>query len=129
VLSVKKKANLKIWRLLAGIIFFTLVHVALSENNSLIKNYGVSFGINGTIFLVLNIFFVLFLWWLYLKEEYRSWGVILVGGMINLIDRIRLGYVNDYWWFFGLYNNLADWLIGIGVLLFVIELLCQKKLK
>jgi lipoprotein signal peptidase len=53
--------------------------------------------------------------------------IILIGGLINLIDRLVFGYVRDYWWFVGVYNNLADWLIGVGVLIFFIKILWKEK--
>ena len=54
-----------------------------------------------------------------------------VGGSINLMERIRLGYVSDYWNILnsGLYNNVNDWLIFIGAILVVVEILWKKRLK
>jgi lipoprotein signal peptidase len=42
--------------------------------------------------------------------------------MINFVDRYRFGYVRDYWNIWGnIFNNLNDWLIVAGVLLFIVE--------
>lgn len=42
------------------------------------------------------------------------------------MDRLFFGYVRDYWYFFGIYNNLADWSIAIGVLLSIIEIYAKR---
>jgi len=52
----------------------------------------------------------------------------LIGGLINIVDRLVFGYVRDYWNFGGaLINNLNDWLIGVGVLLFLLEMIWKKQ--
>ncbi|MFH1243962.1 MAG: signal peptidase II [bacterium] len=46
-------------------------------------------------------------------------GLVICGGVINLIDRIRYGGVSDNLMFIGLvYNNLADYLIVIGLVVY-----------
>ena len=66
----------------------------------------------------------LFWWW---KKE-KSWPILLIigGGLLNFGERVFLGYVNDYWRIPGtnLYNNFNDWLIFLGVVLYI-----WKKLK
>lgn len=54
---------------------------------------------------------------------------MISGGCVNLIDRIRYGGVCDYWkiWGINIYNNIADWLIFIGVVLLIINLIWKKK--
>lgn len=93
----------------------------------MIKNYGISFGINGTIFIVLNIIFILIFLVLAIKKG-RGFWLIFIGGAANLIERIIFGYVRDYWNFFGLglYNNINDWIIGVGVLISFKDLLWKK---
>ena len=78
----------------------------------MVKNYGISFGISGTFFIVLSVVFVF----------------IFIGGFLNLFERIIFGYVRDYWNFLGvgLYNNINDWIIGVGVLICLIDLLWKK---
>jgi lipoprotein signal peptidase len=53
---------------------------------------------------------------------------IFIGGFLNLFERIIFGYVRDYWNFLGvgLYNNINDWIIGVGVLICLIDLLWKK---
>ena len=51
---------------------------------------------------------------------------VAVGGTINFIDRIVFGYVRDDWNFALVYNNLADWIIAIGVICFVFDLWKRK---
>ncbi|MDD4410349.1 MAG: signal peptidase II [Candidatus Shapirobacteria bacterium] len=93
----------------------------------MVKNYGISFGINGVFFIVLSIFFVLLFLFLSIKKGKGYW-LIFMGGLANLIERIVLGYVRDYWNFLGLglYNNINDWIIGIGVLFCLSDLLWKK---
>ena len=130
MLNVKKKASLKsIFWLILGTGLGWEGHSLLANNGEVIKNYGISFGLNSNVFIFLYIFFILVLsyfWWI---DQKNGWLLILMGGWINLIDRISWGYVRDYWWFFGVYNNLADWLIGMGSLLILGKYLWQKKYK
>ncbi|HPT66280.1 MAG TPA: signal peptidase II [Candidatus Woesebacteria bacterium] len=93
----------------------------------MVKNYGISFGINGLFFIVLSIIFILFFLYLSIKKGGGYW-LIFIGGLANLIERIILGYVRDYWNFLGLglYNNINDWIIGIGVLFCLKDLLWKK---
>jgi lipoprotein signal peptidase len=57
--------------------------------------------------------------------------LILIGGGLNTYERLGWGFVHDYWNFLGLgiYNNFNDWLIGIGLLLYIINVWKKKKLK
>lgn len=106
-----------------------LFHEVLSTDLVNFKNFGISFGLmanNGLIIILLNLILLIFLWINLKKELILIW----VGGMGNLIDRLRWGYVRDYWnifdWF---YNNIFDWLIAIGLLLLIIKLWNTKKKK
>ena len=67
---------------------------------------------------------VLIYWWI--KE--RDWRLlfIIVGGLLNFLERLYRGYVVDYWRIPGteIYNNINDWLIFIGLGLYL-----WKKLK
>ena len=127
MLNVKRKKNLS-W--LIGLILFLGLwkgHDFVAKNNELIKNFGISFGWDIWGVGLITTVIVLFLFCLWLKSN--DWGMFLiaVGGVINLIDRWSFGYVRDYWRFGTVYNNLADWLIGIGVSLFLIKSLWKKK--
>jgi len=57
--------------------------------------------------------------------------LILVGGGFNLFERFAYGHVNDYWNFLGtgIYNNINDWLISIGLILFIWASWKKTKLK
>ena len=57
--------------------------------------------------------------------------LIVIGGGLNTYERVRFGQVHDYWNFLGtgIYNNINDWLIGIGLILFLISIWKKKKLK
>jgi lipoprotein signal peptidase len=93
----------------------------------IVKNYGISFGLNGGFFVILSIIFVLLFLGLAIKNG-RGYWLIFIGGMANLVERIIFGYVKDYWNFFnlGVYNNINDWIIGIGVLICLTDLLWKK---
>ena len=47
--------------------------------------------------------------------------LIIIGGGRSLWERWKWGYVNDYWNFLGtgIYNNLNDWLISLGLLIYL----------
>ena len=81
-------------------------------------NPDVSFGVlissEWIYWIVISVIFV----WMYRQ---KLW-LILAGGAGNVISRIVWGGVVDYWNFFGLvHNNLADWMIGIGFVVYGVE--------
>lgn len=126
---MKEKEKLSFSLFFLVFIVAILSHSFLSENNVLFKNYVLSFSLNSSNVLLLNIVFIFCLGFLFFKNRTRSLGLILIGGLVNLSDRLFLGYVRDYWTFGSLVNNMADWLIGIGLLLFLIEIIWKKKKK
>lgn len=83
-------------------------------------NQGISFGvIMGSEWIFWILISIIFVW---LFSE-RMW-LVLAGGVANVISRIVWGGVVDYWNFWGLFtNNLADWMIGVGVLLYALQYL------
>ena len=94
--------------------------------NNVTKNYGISFGISGWFYILLSLVFVVLLsiiWW---KDKFFGINLIVVGGWINLIDRIIFGYVRDYWNLGWIYNNLPDWMIQVGVIIFLLEIWIKK---
>lgn len=117
----------KIVILIVGILVAFLVHWSICSRVVVIKNYGISFSINWINSLFLNIIFILIIGYLYCKKKSYSLILILIGGLVNMGDRLIFGFVRDYWNFGGiLVNNLNDWFIGIGVLLFLIEMIWKK---
>ena len=68
------------------------------------------------------------LWWWGRKNIYLRKGIdlILAGGSVNLIDRLRFGYVRDYWRWKWFDNNVADLVIGMGVIWILIKIYVGK---
>lgn len=118
----------KIIILFFGLLVEFLLHFGIGKTGLIINNYGISLSVNWVNPLLLNIMFVLIISWLYFKKNSYVLVLILIGGIVNMVDRLTFGYVKDYWNFGGLFiNNLNDWLIGFGVLLFVLENLWKKQ--
>lgn len=128
MLSVKKKKRISFGIFLIVLLIGILGHYWLSEVNVVIKNYGISFGLDGWILIGLSIVLVLVLAVFWLRNYDYGSGLMLIGGMINLVDRFVFGYVRDYWKIGWVYNNLADWIIQAGVIIFLSQL-WTKKLK
>ena len=97
----------------------------------LVKNFGLSFGLNSasrnvSLFVVLLAFAIFGIYFLLDKKaNLRSrigFGIVLAGAISNLLDRIALGYVRDFI-DVGMFTfNLADLAIAIGLLLMLIKL-------
>jgi lipoprotein signal peptidase len=123
VLNVKKKKklNLVIFGIFLAIAGFA-VHSYLVNTLEVFPNVGISFGVYCNLLLLvafLALVVVLFLFW---RKEDLGLMIIAVGGLINFVDRIVFGYVRDYWNFSVFYNNLADWIIVVGVLYSILAL-------
>lgn len=125
---MKKKVKFKkIIVLIIGVLIEFLVHWWICNRGFLIKNYGISLSINWINSLFLNIIFILIIGLLYGKEKSFFLIFILIGGLVNMGDRLAFGYVRDYWTLGGtVVNNLNDWFIGVGVLLFLLETIWKK---
>lgn len=56
------------------------------------------------------------IWWR--EKRAWGWGLMIVGGGLNLIERLVWGGVKDYWQIplTAIYNNLNDYLIAAGVI-------------
>ena len=97
----------------------------------MIKNFGVSLGLTFPGVCLINglVIGMLFWWW----KKNRLWGllIIIAGGSLNLMERCVRGYVVDYWRIPGtnVYNNLNDWLIFGGAMIFIWQYLKVKKSK
>ncbi|MBI2465575.1 signal peptidase II [Candidatus Shapirobacteria bacterium] len=98
-------------------------------NDVIVKNYGVSFGQSfpGIIFIsaLLLVVLIVMAW----RDRKVSLWLVVLGGGLNLIERLFFGYVRDYWKIPGisLYNNINDWLIFGGVAWYILEKLKEKK--
>ncbi len=80
------------------------------------ENRGASFGINFIGLNLLSIVILYLLFFLWQRDKSKGWLLIILGGSLNLIERLVFGQVNDYWEipFTNIYNNLNDYLIFIG---------------
>lgn len=127
MLNVKKKKKLRLvfWpALILAVWFFHGFLVSWLKID--IRNQGVSFGWNGFWVILLNLILLLWLVWFSWQTNFLGIELILVGGWVNMIDRIIFGYVRDYWWLGPVYNNIADWIISIGVIVFIWEIWKKK---
>lgn len=90
-------------------------------------NKGISFGwgseslalnlVNGGIFLLLlGLFFGL------KKFKFWHWSLVIffAGGVSNFLDRLIFAGVRDFLPFFYLNNNLADYFIIVGLVIFIL---------
>jgi lipoprotein signal peptidase len=61
----------------------------------------------------------------------KGLGLILAGGVMNIGERWLWGRVNDYWTvpIVNINNNLADWLIAVGVVVVLWELWQKTRLR
>ena len=99
-----------------------------------LKNFGAAFGIfqNQKLFFIITVsiltLIVIFSLFFYTRHEFFSYtaSILIIGGGIgNLIDRIRLGYVVDYlsFSFFPPIFNFADCCVVVGTILLAVHLL------
>lgn len=95
-------------------------------------NNGASFGLNIPALELISFLFLILLlvvWW----KEKKAWGVLLImlGGLLNLRERILFGGVRDYWQIpmTAIYNNLNDYLIFFGVVQLIWYFLWKKRQK
>lgn len=103
-----------------------VVHSYLAEQLEVFPNKGISFGLSGYFLVGMAFFVLLTVLIMSFKKHNISLMVVAVGGLINFIDRIVFGYVRDYWSFGFVYNNLADWIIVLGVLYSTVTLWKRK---
>ena len=59
---------------------------------------------------------LIILFFIWKKDRNWGWLLIILGGLLNLGERLIFGTVNDYWLipFTNIYNNINDYLIFIG---------------
>lgn len=118
-----------VWIFLSVLLF--LIHNIFANVDVVLVNKGVSFGINIPYIVFINIICVVILVVTFFKRS-ESVGlfIIILGGVSNLIDRLMFGHIRDYWNLFnsGVYNNINDWIIGVGALIFIVETIWKKRL-
>lgn len=104
------------WVILGTAILAWGGHELLSRQGFM-ANYGVSFGWGKGMGIAVLVVVMAVVWYLYRKN---TW-IFLIGGMINITDRLRFGFVRDYWKLpvVPLYNNLADWLLVAGLVVII----------
>ncbi|MBU3935631.1 signal peptidase II [Patescibacteria group bacterium] len=120
---MKTKEILKVLGLFLLIFLLWQFHDFLARE-VLFENEGFSFGWGKNFGgLTVLIWFFLFLFWLK-NAFYGGLFLMILGGGVNLGDRLIFGKVRDYWYFGGgiFYNNLADYLVVFGLFLFILEL-------
>ena len=100
-----------------------------------VKNYGVAFGLNlGQIPVLIVTFLLLAVMvfaFIFMPDRYIilkiSISLVIAGAIGNIVDRIALGYVRDWFglWMFGnmAFCNFADFWIVIGAVLAIIDML------
>lgn len=98
-------------------------HVYLANRLPTLANYGFSFGwqiwLGNWMYGIILLILILVYW----RGPTTGVGLMIAGAISNLIDRISLGYVRDYWQLgqSGIYNNLADWFLAIGLVWVVVS--------
>lgn len=98
-------------------------------------NYNFSFSLKifqGTYFIPIFLILLFFIFYIqyskFINKHKYPIFIILTGGLSNLIDRYIYGGVVDYLDFFGLLkNNIADYLIILGLILLIVGLFLKKE--
>ena len=85
----------------------------------MILNTGASFGLNFPMLVAVSIILLVvvgIVWWQ--EKGAWGWGLVMLGGGLNLLDRFLWGGVRDYWRIpmTSIYNNINDYLIAAGVI-------------
>lgn len=105
------------------------------EINSGVRNDGIAFGIYigpiPTLIITIFLLIVMVFGFIFLPNRFIifkiSMSLVIAGAIGNIVDRIALGYVRDWFglWMFGsiAYCNFADFWIVIGAILAIIDML------
>jgi lipoprotein signal peptidase len=98
----------------------------------MIINEGASFGLSFPFLKLVSGLFLVLLFIIWCRDK-KAWGILLMvlGGGLNLIERVRFGMVIDYWKIptIPVYNNLNDYFIVSGVIQLIWYLLWKKRQK
>lgn len=88
-------------------------------------------GVSGWLLTVLHILVVLGAgWWAILHRQQQLAKVVfvvIIASISNLVDRLRWEYVIDYLQLFGVWFNLADLTVTLGLIAAAIIIFKQKK--
>lgn len=124
------------WRLFLALIFLDQLSKHVADSWGLVDlNAGVAFGIGNefshwAVVGVLCIFLSVVIWLIHEVDQFHSVGsvILLAGGVSNLIDRVWWGAVRDWLPVPGmtLSNNLADWMIVVGVSVYMTSLVGSR---
>lgn len=96
-------------------------------------NQGVSFGLAVPVWLTylgLGAVVWLLVWdHIRLKRTWQGAGLwlILAGGVMNMVSRVKYGGVVDNWSLLWLSNNLADYLISIGLIIYIVLIVADNR--
>lgn len=87
------------------------------------KNSGASFGIDFWGLNTLAFIILIAIFFIWRKDKNWGWILLILGGGLNLVERIVKGYVTDYLPIFGtnVFNNINDYLIFIGGIVVIWE--------
>ncbi len=126
----------------ALLIFFILDRIfkslALLGKIAYQKNFGIAFSLNLPANLFIYFYLLVFLiliaivWSFITACQKKNWWsvagfyLIILGAASNLIDRIKFGYIIDYFNFGFFYNNLADILICVGLIIVIFSWRTKK---
>lgn len=98
----------------------------------MVVNVGASLGLNFPALELISGSFLVLLLFIWLKDK-KAWGILfmILGGGLNLAERIRFGGVRDYWQIpmTQIYNNINDYFIAAGVIQLIWYLLWKKRQK
>lgn len=92
------------------------VHSFLAGVLDVFPNMGISFGWRAGVLVWVSFLLLIVVGFLSFRKNDLGLMLVAVGGVTNFIDRIVFGYVRDYWNLGFCYNNLADWVIFLGVI-------------
>jgi lipoprotein signal peptidase len=123
VLNVKRSERLdEEW--LIWLVGLGGIHEILAGTLKVTVNRGISFGWQIPMVIGVTIVVLVGLWWWGQKNVFLRKGIdlILAGGSVNLMDRLRFGWVRDYWRWKWFDNNVADLAIGMGVVWILIKI-------
>lgn len=135
MLNVNKKLSLQVGNILRVIVVLLgivdLLFQSLGRKMGFgIPNSGISFGLFanelGNLFNMLGFFLLFFFATSYIKDKSKrvSIYIIIIGGIVNISQRLVFGSVWDYISlpFMPFTNNIADILITGGIVMYIIGL-------